>query len=103
MSVSSRLPTAPAPALQLTACFEPLIIVSFVCFVTTGGDRKRAREAHAKLRHASGDALSALNALCAYLAVPPSTADAFCRCVAVLTQLEFAKPNNGRIRAVRLR
>lgn len=37
------------------------------------------REAHARFRHASGDALSALKALCAYMAVPPSQADAFCR------------------------
>lgn len=45
-----------------------------------GGDGKRAREAHARLRHAAGDALSALNALCAYLAVSPGAEDAFCRC-----------------------
>ena len=59
---------------------NPLLVLA------AGADKAEARkarlwtaEAHARFRHASGDALSALSALCAYMAIPPSQADAFCR------------------------
>lgn len=71
--------TSPCAAVRSWRCPAEPATVRYA-LLAAGAERKRVRQAHAKLQHASGDALSALNALCAFLAVPPQAADTFCRC-----------------------